>query len=719
MEELFYCRLRGKTKIPMEKDFINKATDDRNIVKEWLANGDNIGVVCVKSGIVVVDIDVKHGGVDAWAALCMEHGEPKTRTQITPSGGRHYLFKARQGVRYRGKIQNGIDIRHNHQIVVAPSSIGAKSYSWIDRHAEIIEYPDWLRVLIESPSKKTELLQVSNEYLMALAREIRKFDLSYDEWATVGMAIHSSDPSPVGLHAFIEASMGPSYQDGDEEKCADKWNSFHTDRDVKITIRSLTHLIREKGGIVPPTCSSEDFDKVNSQREGWVEEGGKYITFSMKDCVDKYNERHRFFTSGGEACVIRMSEVPDTAGKLREVVNTLSKKAFLVDAAPYVYRVQKKKQVIDTNAGLIWIEDRRRKEIDRIVFAPTCGERELNLFKGMPTFEVNDEPRAVLDLLTKSLVISERERKWLLKWLAHIIQHPWNKSSLVPVHITKEGTGKGILYDMVMREILGEYFFAVGQTSELVAGFNKHLANKLLTFVDESSWRGDKTAEGVLKKLTGSDKLTIEEKFGATYEISNPSRYVVASNHDDAVCIGSSNRRYVLLRAGEALAGDSSFFHPIADAVRQGKEAEKFGAYLSKLDVSDFSPFLLPDFRNGEDAKFKSLGAIGEFWQEVATGADFKLWSERGLVQRDTFEAFCRWKKETSHWEKSVTPHSFWKRTQEITMKMEPKPVRLRETIKKVYDIEPKRFFELMMERLKIDITLRPQSEYYDDADDF
>lgn len=719
MEELFYCRLRGKTKIPMEKDFINKATDDRNTVKEWLNNGDNIGLVCVKSGVVVVDVDVKHGGVDAWAALCMENGEPKTRTQLTPSGGRHYLFKARPGIKYRGKIQNGIDIRHNHQIVVAPSSIGVKSYSWIDRNAEIIDYPDWLRVLIESPSKKTEALQVSSEYLDSLAREIKKFDLSYDEWALVGMAIHSSDASPVGLAAFVEASMGPSYQDGDEEKCAEKWNSFHTDRDVKITIRSLTHLIREKGGIVPPTCSPEDFDKVNSQREGWIEEGGKIVTFSIKDCIEKFNEKYRFFTTGGDACVIRLSDTVDASGKTKELITTMSKKTFLTETAPYVYREQKKKQVIDTNAGLIWIEDRRRTEIDRIVFAPTCAERELNLFKGMPTFEVNDEPRAVLELLSKSLVISERERVWLLKWMAHILQCPWKKSSLVPVHITKEGTGKGILYDMVMREILTDYFISVGQTSELVGNFNKHLANKLLTFIDESSWRGDKTAEGVLKKLTGSERLTIEEKFGATYEINNPSRYVIASNHDDAVCIGASNRRYVLLRAGELLAGDSGFFDPIAHAIRENREAEKFGSYLLKLDISDFNPFLLPDFRNGEDAKFKSLGAVGEFWQEIAAEADEKLWCEKGLVQKDTFEAFTKWKKETSHWEKSITPHAFWKRTHEITIRIEPKVARVNEAPRKVYDITPKRFFELMMERLKIDIALKPQSEYYNDADEF
>ena len=712
--QFFYCRLRGHTKIPMEKDFLNKATDDRQIVKEWLTNGDNIGIVCAKSGIVVVDVDNKHGGVEAWAALCLEHGEPNTRAQITPGGGKHYVFKARPGVKYKGKIQQGIDIRFNHQIVCAPSSIKGKAYSWIDKGAEITNYPDWLAVLIEAPSRRSESVQVSSEYLMSLAKEVKKYDLAYDEWCMVGMAIHSSDPSNIGLEAFLEASMGPSYQEGDEEKCVDKWNSFHSNREEKVTIRSLTHLIREKGGQVPTTCSPDDFEKINGQSSGWVEEGGKLITFSQKECVDLFNKEHRFFTKGGDACVVVVDAVDG-----KETVTTQNKKTFLTKTAPIVYREQKKKSVIDTNAGLIWIEDRRRLEVDAIVFAPSHSDRQVNLFHGMPKFEVSGEPRAILDLLSKSLVVRENEREWILNWLAHILQKPWQKSTLVPVHITKEGTGKGILYDMTMRNVLGEYFTAVGQASELIANFNKHLANKFLTFVDESSWRGDKTTEGVLKKLTGSEKLTVEEKFGATYEINNPSRYAIASNNDDAVCVGVSNRRFVFLHATDENAGKTDFFNPIAEAIRSHQGAEKFGAFLQNRDISSFDPYNLPCFRNGEDSKFKSLGAVGEFWQDVAREADIKLWAKQGLPQKATYDSFNQWRKDSNHWERTITPHAFWKRTQEITKKMDPKVFRVGESSLKFFPIEPREFFERIQEKMQIDINLRPQSEYYDDQEEF
>lgn len=704
--EFFYTRLRGRTKIPIEKDWINKSTNDRSMVKEWLHNGDNIGIVCAKSGVVVVDVDVKHGGVDAWAVLCHEHGEPKTRMQVTPSGGKHYFFLAKQGTRYVGEIQKGIDVRHNHQIVCAPSTIGGKSYSYMDKNAEIIPYPKWIAELIEKKSLRQERIKLSNGYLMSVAKEIRKFDLSYENWLMVGMAFHSADDSASGLDCFIEASLGPSYQEGDETKCVDKWKSFKEDKDVSITINSALFLIRKLGGVCPPTCNAEDFDIVNGQKTGWTEEGGKYITHSVQDCLDRMNEDFRFYTKGADHCVI----------SLKDDNNILKLKNFLTLTSPFLYRQQKGKRITDTLAGEVWAADSRRKEIDGIVFSPTSTDRQINLFTGMPRFEVSGAPRGIFELLEKSLVVKDAERKWLLQWLAHIVQHPFDKSTIVPVHITKEGTGKGILYDMCMRQILGKYFTTVGKAAALIQNFNKHLSNKFLTFIDEATWSGDKTEDGVLKQLTGSSIMSIEEKFGATYEICNPSRYVIASNNADAVCIGASNRRYAVLNASSLFAANASFFNPIAEAIRRHGEAEKFGAFLAKHDLTNFNAYALPDFRNGEDTKFKSAGAVGEFWSEVVEG-DIKLWIEKGLRQKATYEAFNNWRRENGHWQKGITKQAFWKRTFQLSdLDISPIVIRHNDETIKIFEISPIEFFQRLQETLKINLTIKEKSEYYDDT---
>lgn len=83
--------------------------------------GSNIGVCLAPSGLVAVDVDLKNEGMEKWNRLIENHGDPKTLTATTGSGGRHYVFRAKPGISYRGKLDSGIDIRHNHLIVVEPS----------------------------------------------------------------------------------------------------------------------------------------------------------------------------------------------------------------------------------------------------------------------------------------------------------------------------------------------------------------------------------------------------------------------------------------------------------------------------------------------------------------------------------------------------------------------------------------------------------------------
>ena len=45
-----YCRLREKSKLPLEKDWLNKCTDDIETVRGWILNGDNVGLVYRRDG---------------------------------------------------------------------------------------------------------------------------------------------------------------------------------------------------------------------------------------------------------------------------------------------------------------------------------------------------------------------------------------------------------------------------------------------------------------------------------------------------------------------------------------------------------------------------------------------------------------------------------------------------------------------------------------------
>jgi hypothetical protein len=104
------------------------------------------------SGLVVLDVDPRHGGKESLAKLERTHGElPKTMESITGGGGRHLYFTHPGGaVPNRTNIEPGIDLRGDGGCIVAPPSVhpSAKRYRWKKGHgpSEVspAKLPDWL-----------------------------------------------------------------------------------------------------------------------------------------------------------------------------------------------------------------------------------------------------------------------------------------------------------------------------------------------------------------------------------------------------------------------------------------------------------------------------------------------------------------------------------------------------------------------------------------------
>jgi Bifunctional DNA primase/polymerase, N-terminal/Primase C terminal 1 (PriCT-1) len=115
------------------------------------------------SGLVVLDVDVRHGGDVALEQLEREHGRLPTTVECqTGGGGRHlYFAHPRAVVRNRVGLARGVDIRADGGYVVAPPSLHASGlrYVWVDGRAPanvgIAPLPDWLRrSAIDEPTRR-------------------------------------------------------------------------------------------------------------------------------------------------------------------------------------------------------------------------------------------------------------------------------------------------------------------------------------------------------------------------------------------------------------------------------------------------------------------------------------------------------------------------------------------------------------------------------------
>ena len=154
------CSSPGKH--PVTPHGFKDATTDAATVRQlWSDNDFNVGL-CTGDGLLVLDIDPRHGGDDSLQDLVEANGPlPKTVEAITGGGGRHFFFATERPFTNRANVRPGLDVRADGGYVVGAPSVhsGGGSYRWVEGRGpgeiQPVALPDWLGELIERPSQDT------------------------------------------------------------------------------------------------------------------------------------------------------------------------------------------------------------------------------------------------------------------------------------------------------------------------------------------------------------------------------------------------------------------------------------------------------------------------------------------------------------------------------------------------------------------------------------
>lgn len=181
------CESRGKhPRIPFAQ-----ASRDENTIRKWFDKWPSANLGITLPGHVVVDVDPRSHGDATLEDLIAKYGPlPETCTARTGGGGSHYLFRAREGIRYGGKLGAGVDLKHgpNAVIVVEPSlHASGGRYSWLDEegpHEAGIPAlaPDWLSLPEEARRAAPRTARIPkgdrNNSLTSFAGTMRRRDMS-------------------------------------------------------------------------------------------------------------------------------------------------------------------------------------------------------------------------------------------------------------------------------------------------------------------------------------------------------------------------------------------------------------------------------------------------------------------------------------------------------------------------------------------------------------
>lgn len=334
------------------------------------------------------------------------------------------------------------------------------------------------------------------------------------------------------------------------------------------------------------------------------------------------NEKHALVEDIGGKCRI-ISETTDGLANGRTRLSFQSADDFRLRYSNRTVQIETADGPVGVPLGNWWLKHPMRRQYSSIVFVPEAEDTNgsYNLWKG---FAYAAKPGGscdrYLDHLAENICSgNENYLRYLLGWMASVVQNPASPGHVAVVLRGAQGTGKGV-FAKTFGRLFGRHFLQVSDPKHLVGSFNAHLRDTVLLFADEAFYAGDRKHESVLKMLVTEETLTIEAKGVDAVAAPNYVHLIMASNDEWVVPAGAHERRFFVLDISESRRQDSAYFASIqAELDAGGYEALLY--LLRTLDLSTFSVRDYPRTEGLTEQKMLSLRPEQDWWfQKLLAG---------------------------------------------------------------------------------------------------
>lgn len=264
--------------------------------------------------------------------------------------------------------------------------------------------------------------------------------------------------------------------------------------------------------------------------------------------------------------------------------------------------------------GLLWLQSPRRRQFDRMVFAPgRTVSGAYNLWRGFDCEAIPGDCSLYLRHALENVCGgNEAHYEYLLSWMAKAVQNPDEQAHTAIVMRGARGVGKGVIATN-FGELFGRHFFPITSPGDVFGDFNEHLLDTVVLFADEAFFAGDKRNEAVLKGLITERRRVARAKFRAAEATANCLHIIMAANEDWVVPAGPHERRYFVLQAGENHLQDKPYFRAIQAQMDSGGREALLHLLLNR-DLSKFDPREVPHTAALQEQKEHSLSLEQEWW---------------------------------------------------------------------------------------------------------
>ncbi|UVC12669.1 hypothetical protein IHQ71_31385 (plasmid) [Rhizobium sp. TH2] len=281
-------------------------------------------------------------------------------------------------------------------------------------------------------------------------------------------------------------------------------------------------------------------------------------------------------------------------------------------------------QKIPSERGLVkvgnaWMEWEGRNQKYGLDFDPNgAPDNIFNMYQPSKIAAIEGDCQLYLDHIFHVIAGGKPERyEFVLDFLADGVQNPGVRPGVAIVLRGQQGTGKG-QFVHYYSQLFGPQFAHVVNSDQIFGRFNSMLMNKLLIFLDEATWGGDKEKEGKLKALVTEPTVIIERKGQEAFVQKNFARLIFASNNKWVIAAGDRERRFCVFDVSVCRRGDTEYFAAMAHQMKNGG-LEALMHLLQNRDLTGVNIRNFPRTSALDEQVRRNFDAFHAWWNDCLT----------------------------------------------------------------------------------------------------
>ena len=248
----------------------------------------------------------------------------------------------------------------------------------------------------------------------------------------------------------------------------------------------------------------------------------------------------------------------------------------------------------------LWQSDKRRVDAMTATFHPGSptitadpnGLRAVNTWRPIKRWPATVSVSPFLEQV-EYLFPDLTELNAFIDWLAHIEQRPGELPHYGWLHIAENtGTGRNWVASLLARVFRGYVAPNVDLPALLDSPYNGELGGRVLAIVDEvqeGASEGNYRNAERLKSMVNAEMRTVNNKYGLKYVEFNALRWLVFSNHKNALPLNDEDRRFRVVMH-KAPPRSPQIYERLYALLKDANFINSVGVYLRERDISRFKP---------------------------------------------------------------------------------------------------------------------------------